>query len=215
VSSVASELRRVCLLLTASLAVSGCAIITGRPDYWAAMNRSTLEDLAYVQGCPAVGMPLDRLRKSTGVRRDDSLSSQQPAAELWSKRYKGGATVLVEITEGRVNAWDVSGPVTPELAEPSPYWSINHSEAFRQAVTEFIEGAHPSAKTAFAMYRACPYAGMTVAEVEASWGNLQEVPRAEGSRVRAKRFPLHYWYLEFVFSDDSLAYSHTGMRGND
>jgi hypothetical protein len=165
-------------------------------------------DLASAQGCPALGMSLPDLQLALGGKVD-SDSSGGAIKNSWTKLMSPGVRLTAELEQGRVVGWAVSGNVTSRVAKPSPYWSLDNRKGFPQRVEQYVERFHPSEKTAFAMFRACPYEGMTVGQVEASWGTLRGPTAAEVNQALTKHFVIGVegQFLEFRFIRDSLTHT--------
>ncbi len=127
-------------------------------------------------------MPRDLVRRAL---RWAGRASADTGGNQWRYRLGPSSTLVVSFERDSVAQWILTGQPTARIAEPNFSWSLNRRGGFPERVVSYLAGHHETLpRVAFAMYRACPAAGMTTAEVRASWGAPNQVgPASDATAV--------------------------------
>jgi hypothetical protein len=190
-------------LLLASVAL--IAWVSCSPAFYSVIGVPPSQNLAIVQGCPAIGMSAAQLQ--TLAELNDMRVEIDSARSLVSLHLRQpDLTLQAELTEDTVRSWRVIGKPTPELAKPTAIWFRQGHRGFAKRVKAYVSSQRLSSARAYAVYRSCTVAGTTPADLQASWGE----PARQIMSTVADTTRLIYGYgvegqhVEFIFVSDSL-----------
>ncbi len=145
---------------------SACAQSFGRRH--PIQDAARWDAIALAQRCPLPGLNLRAIRRYWG--RPDSISPGS-TGEIWFYHVKPGVRLAVSTRDSAILDWNVYDSVTAAIALPEAAWSLKRREGFPARVTTYLDGAHAAPpQVRYALYRSCPWPGMTEREVIASWG---------------------------------------------